>query len=368
MKETSDGIRKVFPGANTPQGFYSFYDQILSPAEATRIFVLKGGPGMGKSTLMRLIGEEMASKGYQVEFHCCSSDNDSLDGICIRRQGIALLDGTAPHVVDPKNPGAVDEIINLGVYWDETGLRKEKDAILALNKEVGRLFRRAYDYLAQARILADEVESYYWDSGALDIPGLNALGRGLETLVFGKSFSRGVSRTRHLFASGITPGGAVNHLDSIFGPLNRRYIIRGPAGSGKAVLVKKLYDAALGRGLEVEVFHCSLRPEEIEHLVFPDLDAGVITGSEPHEYRAEPGDMVLDTQEFIVSAALEKFEEDLREASRRFAQAFSRAVDFIKRAKAVHDEMEQYYIPHMDFEGVDACRKRLLERIAAYCR
>jgi hypothetical protein len=29
--------------------------------------------------------------------------------------------------VDPKNPGAVDEIINLGDFWDEEGIRKNKD-------------------------------------------------------------------------------------------------------------------------------------------------------------------------------------------------------------------------------------------------
>ena len=359
--------RKVFPGANTPQGFFSFYSHILSPGGANRIFVLKGGPGTGKSTLIRKIGEDMAVRGYKVEFHCCSSDNGSLDGVCIPEIGVALLDGTAPHVVDPKNPGAVDEIINLGDYWDEASLCGEKEAILALNKEVGRLFRRAYDYLAQARILADEAESYYSDSNALDVPGLNSLGRGLETLIFSNRAHPQASNPRHLFASAITPEGAVNHLKSIFDPLNKRYIIRGPAGSGKATLLKKLYHAAVSRGLEVEAFHCSLRPEEIEHLVLPELGAGIITGCKPHEYRAFPGDMVLDTREFVSSEALLPFQEDLKEADRRYTQAFSRAVDFIKRAKAAHDEMELHYIPHMDFEGINACRERVAARIAGYC-
>ena len=49
-----------------------------------------------------------------------------------------------------KNPGAVDEIINLGDFWDEDGIRKNKEAILEANKEVGRTFRRAYRYLKSA--------------------------------------------------------------------------------------------------------------------------------------------------------------------------------------------------------------------------
>ncbi|AEG14142.1 hypothetical protein Desku_0525 [Desulfofundulus kuznetsovii DSM 6115] len=91
-------LKKVFPGGNTCRGFYSFYDYIIEP-DATRIFVIKGGPGVGKSTFMRKIGEEMLERGYDVEFHCCSSDNGSLDGVVIPAIKVALLDGTAPHRV-----------------------------------------------------------------------------------------------------------------------------------------------------------------------------------------------------------------------------------------------------------------------------
>ena len=40
-------------GGNTSKGFYSRFDNIISPEEARRIFVIKGGPGTGKSTLMK---------------------------------------------------------------------------------------------------------------------------------------------------------------------------------------------------------------------------------------------------------------------------------------------------------------------------
>lgn len=40
-------------GANSPTGFYSLYDQLLEPEQAETIYILKGGPGCGKSSLMR---------------------------------------------------------------------------------------------------------------------------------------------------------------------------------------------------------------------------------------------------------------------------------------------------------------------------
>lgn len=91
-------IKKVFPGGNTSNGFHSFYDHII-PEDAERIFVIKGGPGVGKSSFMRTIGEQFVNEGYDVEYHHCSSDNRSLDGVVIKKANVALLDGTAPHVV-----------------------------------------------------------------------------------------------------------------------------------------------------------------------------------------------------------------------------------------------------------------------------
>ena len=111
-------IKNYFPGGNTPAGFYSFYQYL--PYKTDQVFIIKGGPGTGKSTLMKKIGYLMQEKGYDLEFHWCSSDNDSLDGVVIPRLGTAIFDGTAPHLIDPLHPGAVDTIINLGDYWDST--------------------------------------------------------------------------------------------------------------------------------------------------------------------------------------------------------------------------------------------------------
>lgn len=89
-------LKSYFPGGNTSQGFYSLYNHMIG-SDANRILVIKGGPGVGKSTFMRAIGEAMLEKGYDVEYHCCSSDNGSLDGVVIPALKIALVDGTAPQ-------------------------------------------------------------------------------------------------------------------------------------------------------------------------------------------------------------------------------------------------------------------------------
>jgi len=91
-------IRRAFPGNNTSEGFFSFFEYIIGP-EARKVFIIKGGPGTGKSTFMKNIGMELVDRGYDVEFFHCASDNDSLDAVAVPAVGAAIIDGTAPHRV-----------------------------------------------------------------------------------------------------------------------------------------------------------------------------------------------------------------------------------------------------------------------------
>lgn len=360
---TAGHIRKVFPGGNTAYGFYSFYDYIATP-DANKIFVIKGGPGVGKSTFMRKIAETVRERGYDVELHCCSSDNGSLDGVYIPALDVALIDGTAPHVVDPKNPGAVDEIVHLGDYWDEAGMRRNRGEILKCNREVGRLFRRAYAYLAASHILLNEVESYYQDTGALDRGGLHSVAMDLIEEIFGDVASQPrTPRDRHLFATAITPDGPVNYLETIVGHLGRRYIITGDDGTEKTTLTSRVLDAALMRGFDVEVFHCALDPKKVDHVVIPALGMAVINEVEPHFCPPKDGDRLIDTMQYVDTGIQEAYLGERTRAREMYREAFGQAIWFISKAKKTHDEMEKYYVPNMDFARIEERRLAVEARI-----
>lgn len=89
-------IRRMFPGGNTAKGFVSFHDNIISE-NRNKLYILKGMPGGGKSSLMKDIAERMLEAGYSIEYHHCPSDPKSVDGIVIEELKVAIVDGTPPH-------------------------------------------------------------------------------------------------------------------------------------------------------------------------------------------------------------------------------------------------------------------------------
>lgn len=155
-------IKNYFAGGNTARGFHNLYDSNLQGLN--RIFILKGGPGTGKSSLMKNIAKEWLEKGYDIELLHCSSDNNSIDGVLIPALKVGIVDGTAPHVIEPKAPGAVEEYINLGEAWDAKALAARKKAIEKLSKQIGESFEQAYATFKQALEVHDDWEKIYINS------------------------------------------------------------------------------------------------------------------------------------------------------------------------------------------------------------
>ena len=143
---------ELFAAANSGKGFCSFYGEIFSPERTERRYLIKGGPGTGKSSLMRRVAGEAEKRGYGVEYYRCSSDPTSLDAILIGGR-VALIDSTAPHAIEPELVGARDEIVDLGIFWNSASLRERVAEIEALANEKSARYRAAYRYLEAAEAL-----------------------------------------------------------------------------------------------------------------------------------------------------------------------------------------------------------------------
>lgn len=354
-------VTHLFPGANTPQGFYSLYDHIAA-AGANKIFVIKGGPGVGKSTFMKKIAADLTARGFDLEYHHCSADNNSLDAIYIPAGDIALLDGTAPHVVDPKHPGAVDEILHLGDFWNEAAMRapENKAAILKYTKACGFRFKRANDALKAAKAYLEEWKAYYAD--ALDQAAVYTASEDLIAELLPVRLPK-AGKVRRLFASAITYDGAKHWLDSLFGGASSRVVVRGEPGTGKSTILGRLADAAQARGYSLDVYHCPMYPDQVDHLYIRETGVAVITSFWPHEYTPAPDDVLIDTNAFVDKEKLAAYADDIDAARAGYKAAIDREIYQLGLAKKLHDELERYYVPHMDFAAIEELRLKTLDRI-----
>ena len=163
--------KHLFLGANTPDGFIHHFDKIIEMFNLKKLFILKGGNGVGKSTFIKNFAT--AFEDYSVTYIYCPADPTSLDGIIIESLGIDVIDGTAPHIVDPRYPGVIDEIVNLGEFIIPSRLEIKREQLEIINKKKRDLYKRAFDSLDRARAHHKRIEQFYKD--AVDFSSASAL-------------------------------------------------------------------------------------------------------------------------------------------------------------------------------------------------
>lgn len=349
--------RYYFPGGNTPEGFVSYYRDIMPQSEASRIFCIKGGPGTGKSTLMKQIGAHYIDKGMDVDLLKCSSDPASLDGIVIKDKNIAIIDGTAPHVTDPINPGAVDEIIDLGKHLDKNVLIKSKDKIISLGREISETFEYAYVFLKCADIIYSHLNDIYRKYVSEDriyemIMAMKMLDKRTRT---GKRMRR--------FGSAITSAGIKSELGSLSEGISNIYLIEVPTGYRMKNILVHVSQLITGQGYDVEEIYCPMNPYgTAEHIISHDADIAVFTCNEYHlkdifDYNSK---VVIKVESAPINDIDKTKIEELKELGKK---NIDKAIEILSNAKEKHDELEAYYIDAMDFNAMEDIKKEVIDII-----
>lgn len=350
--------RHMFPGGNTARGFYSYYDYVIPRKQATRLFIIKGGPGTGKSTFMKKLAARLSKKGFDIEFMHCSSDPDSLDGITIPALNMAMVDGTAPHVVDLVYPGVIDEIINLGEFWDIEEIEKKREEIISIKSEISRIFKRAYRYLAAAA-------SVYTDNRDIFERAIDRQKVALEADRIISEYLRDdliagyEGSIRKLFATAVTPQGLKSGIPTILNT-EKVIVLKGNAGTGTERIIEKVKDAAMERGFFVEVFYCALFPEKPEHIVIPEKDLSIATSNKYHTVISSYSE-IIDLDKYLDRETIESSGDIIEYNRLEFEGLLNRAVMTLEQAKKLHDILEKYYISSMNFEAIN----ELIEKTAA---
>ena len=335
-------IRHFFPGSNTAAGFVGFFENLRSLSR--RSVILKGGPGVGKSTLMREAGAHFERLGLPVEYYHCSGDPDSLDAVFAPEAGYLILDGTAPHIVDPRFPGARDGILNLGVCLDETQLSTQAPEIEALNSAISACYAQAYRYLRAALAVRQDADAVY-QTALSDAERRRIVHDLLSRLPGGP-----LGDERHCFAQAITWKGVLQEMDAVI--TDAVCCLDVPWGFDTDLFLAPLWAAAEQAGLHRIACHDPLDAGRLGHVqaggtlftsaalmdapaITPEWDAGIL--------RRETSRLKFD-----------RAVHDL---------CLNQAVECLSAAKSHHDALERYYIDAMDYARLDDMKEGFLSSL-----
>ncbi|ROR29103.1 hypothetical protein EDD66_10338 [Mobilisporobacter senegalensis] len=349
--------KHVFAGNNTSKGFFSYFDYLINPYAADRIYILKGGPGVGKSSFMKKIGESMWKKKHPVEYIHCSSDNDSLDGVIISDLKVIFVDGTAPHTIDPVLPGAVDEIVNLGIYLDNKDLQAHKDEIVQINKTKSQLYKSAYTYLKGAGLILDEINSIY-DRYTDDQEFSVVCEEVLDKIFTDKSSTMGPGKVRKLFSEAYTANGYINHTDSLCEG-NKVWAIVGENVNYASKLLDRILNEALRKGYFVEAFYMPLHPEKLQHLLIPELNLFLKTADSHIDSNY---DEVINLHPFLDIDTIITFNSDIANNFLMFNMLVNNGLERLEKSKKEHEKLEAIYKNAMNFKGVDECYDKIMSQ------
>ena len=160
-------VLDFFLGALAPFGFRGWFRAAADEPHQTP-WLIKAGPGCGKSTLMRRLlaaAPPAPAGGWNERLHC-SSDPGSLDGVRLPGARALFLDATAPHTLDSKYPGAAERVLSLYDTLDAASLAAHRADILALGARHAALMQQAADKGVNLLLPVDNVVADRFDADA----------------------------------------------------------------------------------------------------------------------------------------------------------------------------------------------------------
>ena len=260
-------------------------------------------------------------------------------------------------MVEPRFPAAVDRYVNLGRFYDVEACTAAREAIVAHTLEYQAAYARAYRALQAAGEVDHtlrELLCQNWDRARLEKRTEGILSRELGR------WGNGTGRVERRFLGGLTCKGGVYRFDTVDTLADRVYVLLDSWGIGD-LLLRRTMERAAARGYDVIACPDENHPEQLLHLMIPQLRLAFVTSREGMAYPGTPYrrlhlDALLDGETVKGCKTRCRFYRRMRQLMTE------EAVENLREAKASHDLLEGDYHPAVDFQGVCALAEEEWQR------
>jgi len=348
---------KYFLAANSSFGFVSYFEKCYDPKYGWKAYIIKGGPGTGKSSFMKFLLNVALEKGQPAVVCPCSSDPNSFDAVLFPKIKIAVLDGTSPHTVDPKYPAVGDTLLNFGEFWDEDMLLKNKAEIIKVTEENKFYHKLASLYIkSSGKVTESNYEIAYKNT---DLGRVFEFGKKLCKKYFEKIGTKGREEVR--FISGVTPNGIVNLNDTITHNFNEIVIIRDNFGVVSNALMEFVSGYAVNNGYEIIRLKNHILPEMTDHILIPKISLAFVRETDSNIFENKTRRIRINRFTDMKNLCVQK--KKIKMNNKLINELLNSAIENLKTAKETHDKLEKFYIEAMDFSKLKNFAEEFAEKI-----
>lgn len=215
-------------------------------------------------------------------------------------------------------------------YVEGIILREKEVAIIGERKSP--FTTEAYEQFKQGLRIHDNLEKVYIQE--MDFTKANQLADDFtEKLLANESK---IGRTPHIYRRLFgtnTVDGVVNEVPNLTEHLKQVYHIKGRAGTGKSTFMKRVAEACLNHGFDLEIYHCSFDPNSIDMVLIPALQICLFDSTDPHRF--EPQDtsreVIIDLYEETVTPGTdEKYAEEINKLTKEYKSFMKKGLAVIK--------------------------------------
>lgn len=246
---------------------------------------------------------------------------NGLEGIIFREASYAIL---SVDVFDSDTARKIDV-----TKWLPYSIKQED------YNEGNALRKKAYKQFSKALHIHDDLEQVYIDE--MDFAKADKVANQLLEQIFSNVVKRKSPAylSKRLFGTN-TIDGVVNKVEELLVPINNRVYVKGRAGTGKSVLLKKVIDQSIAYGYDVEVYRCSFDPNSVDMVIIRELDYCLFDSTAPHEFfPTQKTDQVVDLYEDTVTPGTdEKYEKKIQLITKEYKAGMQRGLAYIQQLKA----------------------------------
>jgi hypothetical protein len=273
----------------------------------------------------------------------CASDPNSLDGVILPQKKTVIMDGTAPHIVEPMLPGVGDCILDFGRFWNDKILKAKATEILDLTRENKGLHKSAARFISAVGKIAEELLVADFDNDTAE-----KYAEIIKQFIPQKGGKGGMWNA---FICGVSPRGVLSFADHI--TAEHKFALRDENGGASQQVFSLIKDAAIKKGYEIINFKNPILPSSLtDGIYIPELSLLVL-----REY------LFLKPNASFKALDLCTPKADFEKEKQVLASLIEMASEKIFKAKEVHDRLEEDYICAMDFDALGEYCEDFLDKI-----